>query len=301
MDALAALVAPAGQEFADLEAFLAALAARVEGVASPADRAILGGVLADRLGYAFVAGYHAALGALVPGGARRCLCATEEGGAHPRAIATMLRADGDGFRLDGKKRFSTLATVADELLVVASTGVDAAGKNRLKLVCVPAGADGLTITPMPATPFAPEVPHAEVTLAGVRVEAAALLPGDGYDDYLKPFRTVEDVHVHLAALAWFARVAHAAGFPAALRERLLALIAAARDLATRDPSAPATHLALAGVIDLSASWLEDCAPTWAAVDEDTRTRFERDRPLLRVAGKAREARRAAAWARAGSI
>lgn len=27
---------------------------------------------------------------------------------------------------------------------------------------------------------------------------AEVLPGDGYDDYIKPFRTLEDVHVHLA-------------------------------------------------------------------------------------------------------
>ncbi len=29
-----------------------------------------------------------------------------------------------------------------------------------------------------------------------------LLPGDGYDDLLKPFRTIEDTHVLAAAVGW---------------------------------------------------------------------------------------------------
>jgi hypothetical protein len=64
------------------------------------DRAIAGGVRADRLGFAFAGGYAAALAALVPGlTGIAALCATEEGGAHPRAIHTRLEAN----RLTGKK------------------------------------------------------------------------------------------------------------------------------------------------------------------------------------------------------
>src|SRR5512138_1749854 len=78
----------------------------------PVDRAIAGGAAADRLGYAFAAGYAAAVQALVPGlrpSTLASLAATEEEGAHPRAIRTeLLRREGD-WRLSGRKHFVTLA------------------------------------------------------------------------------------------------------------------------------------------------------------------------------------------------
>jgi len=255
----------------------------------PIDRALRGGHAADGVGPAFVAGYGAALAALVPGvAARTSLCATEQGGAHPRAIATTL-ADG---RLRGRKTWATLAHQAELLLVVASTGADERGRNRLRLVRVRADAPGVTITPMPAPPFAPEIGHAEVVL-DVAVAADDVLPGDGYDDYLKPFRTVEDVHVHAALLGWVLALAERHAWPHELIERLLAVAAALRALAAAPPLAPATHLALAGAIATTRELL-DRAP-WASLDPDAHARWQRDRPLLDVAGRARAARLEAAW------
>src|SRR6185295_153430 len=65
----------------------------------PVDRAFAGGACADRLGFAFAGGYAEALRALVPElppGSITALCATEEGGAHPRAIRTRLVPAGPG-------------------------------------------------------------------------------------------------------------------------------------------------------------------------------------------------------------
>jgi alkylation response protein AidB-like acyl-CoA dehydrogenase len=143
------------------------------------DCAAWAGFHADRLGYAFVGGYEAALRRLVggqPGRGRRCLAATEAGGAHPRAIATKL----EGGVLRGEKTFATLASVADELLVIASTGASADGKNALVLVRVPRDAPGLRIVDRPPTPFAPEIPHATVTFDDFAVDPGAVLAGDGY-------------------------------------------------------------------------------------------------------------------------
>ena len=261
----------------------------------PIDRAVRGGHDADRLGAAFVAGYGAALRALVPDApARTSLCATEHGGAHPRAIASRLDHD---LRLVGHKRWSTLATEAELLLVVASVGTDDAGRNRLKLVRVSPRAPGVTITPMPPPPFAPEVRHAEIQL-DTWVEPGDVLPGDGYTDYLKPFRTVEDLHVHGALLGWMLGLAARHAWPRELTERLLAAVAAVRSLAAAPPLAPATHLALAGTIALVRDLVER-AP-WASLDPDARARWERDRPLLEVAGRARAARLDAAWAALGA-
>jgi alkylation response protein AidB-like acyl-CoA dehydrogenase len=256
----------------------------------PIDRAVRGGHDADRLGAAFVHGYRAALRALVPGApARTSLCATEEGGAHPRAIATSLD---DELRLRGAKKWATLAAEAELLLVVASVGSDDTGRNRLRLVKVSPTAPGVTITPMPPPPFAPEVGHAQIAL-DTKVAAGDVLPGDGYDDYLKPFRTVEDIHVHAALLGWMLGLGERHGWPHELIERLLAGVAALRSLAAAPPLAAATHLALAGAIAATRELVER-AP-WSSLDPEARARWERDRPLLDVAGRARTARLEAAW------
>src|SRR5262245_7801337 len=84
----------------------------------PLQRALWSGFEADRLGYAFAGGYHAALGRLVDHArlpeAKISLAATESGGAHPRAIETRLDGVGAELRLRGEKTFATLASVADE-------------------------------------------------------------------------------------------------------------------------------------------------------------------------------------------
>jgi len=257
------------------------------------ERALVAGFHADRLGYAFVGGYEAALARLVaPQPHRRaCLCATESGGVHPRAIQTKLETTGGELTLSGEKTFATLATEAEVLYVVASEGVRD-GRNALRLVRVRADAAGLTIAPRPEAPFAPEIPHAKITLDRVRVELEDVLPGDGYSAYLKPFRTIEDVHVFLAVIGYLVRVARISRWAAL--EGLAAHARALLPLAVGDPGAPAAHLALARVIDTVRDEL--LAFPWGSVDEQTRARWERDQPLLWVAESARKKRTEAALA-----
>ena len=160
---------------------------QVHGYGTTVEDAVSGGAAADRLGVAFAAGYAAALRALVPDlprGERAALCATEEGGGHPRAILARF----DGATVTGRKTFVTGGLDAVRLLVVARDGGDV-----LRLVSVSARGPGVVFVPLPPTPFAPEVGHAALQLEGAPAE---LLPGDGYTDYLKPFRTIEDLHVN---------------------------------------------------------------------------------------------------------
>jgi alkylation response protein AidB-like acyl-CoA dehydrogenase len=265
---------------------------------APIDQALVAGARADKVADAFLAGYQAALRALVPdlpAGRLVCLCATEEGGAHPRAIAARLSPERDGWKLSGRKKWVTGASLADLLLVVAATGTDAAGRNALKVACVEPRQPGVTLEPMPATPFVPEIPHAEVRFDGVAVAAGALLPGDGYERYLKPFRTVEDCHVHAAVLAHVLGVARRFDWPREAMERLLAILLAARTAALADPSARETHLAVAGVIALGRRFLDETDELWERADAETRARWRRDVALLSVAERARIARTEAAW------
>ena len=296
--ALDAAVVPPSVE--TLEAWWTATAAVRGRFAMPVERAFAGGVCADRLGVAFAGGYAEALRALVPDARDEisALCATEEGGNHPRAIKTALEPAGEGaYTVTGRKRWATAASAASALLVVASVGTDAEGKNRLRVVRVPTAAAGVTLH-VTSAPFVPEIPHAEVELDHVPVADADILPGDGYDDYLKPFRTVEDAHVHAALAGYLIGVARRRGWPDVV-EHLLAVALATREVALADPTSPATHVALAGVLALATREVADTETRWAAAiaaqPDAEHARWQRDRPLLQGAAAARTARRERAW------
>jgi alkylation response protein AidB-like acyl-CoA dehydrogenase len=261
---------------------------------TPVDAAIARALGADRIGYAFAPGYHAALRTLVPvlpDNELVAFCATEQGGAHPRAIRTSL-VNGE---LTGEKRWSTFATAATNLLVVASLGLDAEERNRLCVVRVSARAPGVVLRRMPETPFAPEIPHAEASFQAVRVAAADVLPGDGYTEYLRPFRTIEDVHVHAVLIAYLISVARRSSWPRAVLERLTAALVTARALALAPPSRPAVHVALAGLVESTNALLSESAEHWKLVEAAESERWQRDAPLGTVAARARAARLESAW------
>lgn len=274
--------------------------------ATPVARAFAGGFAADRVGYAFASGYAEALASLVPPltGLRAALCATERGAAHPRAMETRLEEVEGRYRLVGEKGFVTLGAHAEELLIIASTGSDDHGRKRLRVVRLPGpGAgplrDGMRLEALPETPFVPEIPHGKLHLEGVRVERDEVLQGDGYEDYLKPFRTVEDVHVHAALVGWLVQVGRRHGWAREHLEALAELASACFALALVEPLDAAAHVALGGLLGRFRSVVG--ALDWSDVAEEERALFERDRPLFEVAGKARARRLDTAWGRLGRL
>lgn len=270
------------------------------GLALPLERAVAAGFAADRLGYAFASGYREALRHLVPQyGGLMALCATEGGSAHPSALRTALwKSPGeDGWILDGRKSWVTLGAQAERLLVVASEGQDPQGRNRLAVVSVTADREGILWEPLPPAPFAPEVPHAAVELRGVRVAAEERLPGDGYAQYLKPFRTVEDCHVHGAFLGWFLQNARRWKWQRGVQQELLQLVCALWALAGAVPDDAAVHVALGGLLARVQQVIGEYESLWEQAGAAERARWERDRPLLQVAGKVRAQRLAKAWER----
>jgi acyl-CoA dehydrogenase len=148
---------------------------------------------------------------------------------------------------------------------------------------------------MPPARFVPEVPHAQVLLQDVHLDAGALLPHDGYDAYVKPFRTIEDVHVTLAVLAYLLREARARRWPAAFTEELVAALALLLQLAADDPRAASTHIALAGAVHIAHRLYADAAPLWVSAGDAAAARWPRDAALFSVAGAAREQRAVRAW------
>lgn len=274
--------------------------------ASPIGRAIACGYAADRVAWAFAGGYQAALRALqpdLPDATLAALCVTEETGNRPRDVQTTIAplADG-GFAVNGSKRWTTLGPDSGVLFVVGRMAGgagddDDAERPRLKVARVPASTPGMVLQAMPPTRFVPEVAHAQVHLTDVRLGAEALLPGDGYARYVKPFRTIEDTHVTAAVLAYLLREARARGWPAALRERLVATLTVLAGVAATAPDAAETHVVLEGALQWAHQLYADAGPLWLAAADDAAERWVRDSALFAVAGKARALRAARAWER----
>lgn len=282
------------------------------------DRALWGGLRSDRLGYAFGAGYVSALrrlfahaGAALPEG-DVCLAVTESGGGHPRAIETTLREESGVFLVRGEKTFATLASRSDAMLVVASRGRTAGGKtaggktagrktadgkNELVVVTIPRDAKGVTIEDRPATPFAPEIPHAVVRFDDVPIASSAILPGDGYEVWVKPFRTIEDTHVLAAMVGYLAGVARAYGFDRNILAELVAYAGGLGDVGAREPTDPVTHVLLAGLFSSARKLAASLDSEWHhKVTAEERERWLRDMPLLLIAENARAKRTENAFA-----
>ncbi len=262
-------------------------------------QAALGGRGAASVGWAFACGYQAALRRLgpvaapaAPGGRLAALCASEEGSAHPSAVRTTLTAGPAGdWELTGDKSFVTLGADADQLLVVAvvaPTGPDDGGRPRLRVACVPASRAGISLEVGAPLPFAPEIAHARVALRGVRVADAELLPGDGYAGVVKPFRTLEDIHVLSAVLGLGLGVARSSGWSDGWAMRAVASVVALQAVGRASPSAPETHVALAGAMAEARALLDGAA--WDRAPAAIREAWMRDRPLLDVAQRVRAAR-----------
>jgi acyl-CoA dehydrogenase len=276
----------------------------ISGAASTLEQAILGGFAADRLGYAFASGYQAALRSLWPALPKdriASLSVTERGGNHPRAIEARLTPSGDGYRLSGNKRWTTVPDNQGVLLAAAWDGTEDEGRKRIRVVRVEASLPGVSIALMPEPPFVPEITHGEVRFDDVPLTAGALLPGDGYERYVKPFRTVEDLHVQAALFGYLLGEARRHALPRDLVERLAAVLAMLSGLAAGDASDPAMHVALGGALRIGAGVIADMDLLWAKTESPAHARWERDRLLLSVAETARGKRLARAWEKLGAV
>jgi len=267
--------------------------------ADPFSRAIAGGFAADRAGWAFASGYQAALHALfqdAPDDRICALCVTEAGGNSPKAIESTLRQSGDGWILNGAKRWTTLGPDGSLFFVAARD--EAASKERaaIKIVKVSSGAPGLKIEAMPETKFVPEVPHAQLQFENLKIAASEILPGDGYARYIKRFRTVEDIYVNAAIVSYLLREARRLAWPENWVERCLCVLFLLEKLAEENPQSAAMHLTLAGALAISGTLISESAAYWEnAAGDPAAARWHRDRELLKVAGGIRAQRTRRAW------
>ena len=130
----------------------------------------------------------------------------------------------------------------------------------------------------------------------MKIREDQLLPGDGYDQYVKPFRTVEDIHVQAAVLSYLMREGQRLSWPQNWLERLSALLAALGKLSDMPPAHAETHIALAGALAIGAGLIGETEIFWeAAAADPAAERWKRDRELLKVAEGIRALRTQRAW------
>jgi acyl-CoA dehydrogenase len=120
---------------------------------------------------------------LLAGDLRSAFSMTEPdtAGSDPTLLETTARRDGDEWVIDGRKWFSSNASVADFLIVMAVTDPDAAPHQRASMLIVPADAPGVHILrdiptmEHPYEHYGRYGGHSEIVYEGVRVPADALL------------------------------------------------------------------------------------------------------------------------------
>lgn len=214
------------------------------------DTAVDAGLMAGQLAFCFAGGYQAALRRLLPSLPQEAFAAlllSEGKRQRPDELLTTLTpVAGGGFRLDGEKSYVTGGAAADPLLVVARHGVAPDGRVRTVLAMLPPGLPGITCTDRADVGFLAALPHGRAKFDGVYVEPQMLMSGDGWVDYARPFRTIEDTHVSAAVAAYMLVHGLRFGFPDPLSAALFSCLVRLGECAQRDATDPIGHLLLAG-------------------------------------------------------
>ncbi|MGJ3439747.1 acyl-CoA dehydrogenase [Pseudomonas sp. Je.1.5.c] len=263
------------------------------GTAAPFELAVLGGRAMATPGLAFLIGYQAALRVLWPSApaALGALCATERRSVRPADMHSRL----EGLRVTGRKDFVTAGLEAEWLLVAARC--EAAGESaQLKLAVVYPGEPGVTLEALPTLPLMPEVGHARLTL---QQAACELLAGDGWDAYVKPFRSLEDLYVLAALVAWLYGVGQESAWPQALQLRLLGLLGGCAEGSRQCADSVGCHLLLGGLFAQFHALRGELDQALAAGPEQWAQLWQRDQGVLALATAARDKRLAKAWAAVG--
>ena len=281
----------------DLRAFLRRYGPDVPASASAFERLVTVARQAGNRLTASVAGHQAAIRRLfpdTPDAAITAFCVSEDQGPRPSGIRSALTPSGDGFRLNGTKKWGSLSPLADLLYVAASIG-EADGRNQLRMVKVAQGTPGLTVDPAPYAAYQGHMPIADLTLADLPVPADAVLPQDAYEAFIKPFRLIEDVYGTAATQIALFRLGRSWDWPQDVLEDLVSLILQAQAISQTPMARPADVVLMSAYFRASDSLWSRLGPAWDRVPEAERAQWNPGNGTLGVAARARETRRQKAW------
>lgn len=204
--------------------------------------ALLGGRLAATPGLAFLAGYQAALRALVPSAPQGigAFCITEQRSNKAADIHTRWLNG----HITGQKDFVIGGNDAQWLIVLARSEIEAQAP-QLCAVLVATHSANVIIQPRPALPIVPDIAHASVQFEQA---PCSVLAGDGWNDFNKPFRTLEDSHVLTALCAWLYGQSLLDQWPEDLQLQLIAVLAGLKETLLQPHQEAATHLLLGAIL-----------------------------------------------------
>lgn len=269
---------------------------------TPVDCAFIAGAWSTAMAYAFAGGYQAALRALYPEANPHKIYAfavTEKGGNTPKAIQTTLTRSGNQFLLKGEKTFITGIDAAETVLVAAwdAYHIDAIGSDRknIKMVMLERESEGITFSKHAPMAFLSELSHGSMQLSNVRVEDEKILPGDGYDDYVKPFRTIEDIHVTSSLVGYLFSMGLKHRWPDTLQQQLFSILGQLRSIATLSAKDAGVHIALAGALDCFQLQLKRVGFQIELLPEETKLKWQQDKKIFGLASEARNKRTENAW------
>ena len=241
----------------------------------------------NNISQAFIIGYRCALQSLIPELKQRqwaAMCVSEKTGNHPKSLTSTV--DDNGL-INGHKSFITMADQAKQLVVIAKAGqVD--DTPVLKAVLLELPCEGVSIQAMPPLPMVPDISHGQITFKNCQ---GTLLTGDGYSDYSKRFRTLEDAHVFMAFTAMILRKCVDLKLDPELVQECLLLINSLHSLKGFDKNQePWLHLTLAACFKHFENMCKQFEEALKKSGDDFYALWMRDKKLFTIAAKARVSR-----------
>jgi len=289
----------ARQTHLSMEAWLIDFNQTVRGFDSSIDRAILGGRLSKNMSFTFASGYQSAIEAMFSPDQSTLplasLCVSEENGVRPNDINTKLEEKNGKVYLSGQKKFVSGANDSQHIFVACNNGVDIKGRVNIKVVSLPSSTNGIEIIALPTLPFIPLVSHGKVILENVEIGESDVLPGDGYSNYVKPFRTYEDLHVLAAVVGFRLGEAIESQWGEDSIQAHLPLILSLQALSKMPLQSPAAHISLAACRNELKRLIALFDDRFEANNSSAYSEWQRDQMILNVASKASNIRTQNAW------
>ena len=285
----------------DLRQFLKENGPGISSSTSAFERLVEVALRADTRLKASAAGHQAAIRRLfpdTPDDAITAFCISEEKGPRPAFIFTQLAPQGDGFVLEGKKKWGSMSPVADVLYVAASVGEED-GRNQLRMVRIETTADGVEFDTSGYEEYADHMPIADITLSSVKIPKDAVIEADAYECYIKPFRLIEDVYNTAATQIGLFQVGRTFGWASDVLEDLTALVLQAHTISETPMSRPQDVILMSAYYRASAAFWDRLGESWESVSEPIQKLWGAGTGTLGVAARAREVRRQQAWAALG--
>lgn len=252
----------------------------------PEVMAALGGALADRLSWVFLAGYQATIYRCFPTLSRSpgwtSFVNTEDAsGALP---GTVLSGDGDARRLNGWKGWVAASDHVERLLVSAK-------QEQLPFVLLDRDTLGVRIESRGAPGYLPDLSQGRAEFVDVAVPDDRLL---GDERTFPAFRVAEGAYVRVALHAFILGHARRLDASPALIADALAGLLAAIGVVRLDLPSRATTVAMHGIDQATQRLAEAFEPLIEVRDADLHARWMRDRRLVtgssdRLAARAAQA------------